>query len=376
MKEPLNTIREKKDYLYKNLILVALLSVGMSLLANYYTNSYPFSDIPLWTGLACVLLSVLLYLISFYKNKSFKIKTDFVFVTDYDGKLIPIERYKAETSLISDLASVFSENKAYEHIWNKSFKIEPPKKIVEGGDEFISISQVDEKDIEKLMKRDRKGFELMTEAIEYTFLDWLSYNQELYFSSFEDDKNLVVLRRENIPEFLLRNRIIEVLSRPIEQREKFIDHLDDVTRLEDVHFLRGDDDAVYEIFELKLPKHSTLTKKDGWLHIKNRHYKLSFKGEFKGYNYQLPSGFKELYIGEKDIIVYDTILEFNIELNPWFFIMFNDWKYLNWIDIAYSKFLSHFSFGQFVKDIGYKEVATLFVINSKIAKRQQKAKAE
>ena len=191
-----------------------------------------------------------------------------MFVTDYDGKLIPIERYKAETSLISDLASVFSENKAYEHIWNKSFKIEPPKKIVEGGDGFISISQVEEKDIEKLMKRDRKGFELMTEAIEYTFLDWLSYNQELYFSSFEDDKNLVVLRRENIPEFLLRNRIIEVLSRPIEQREKFIDHLDDVTRLEDVHFLRGDDDAVYEKFELKLPKHSTLTKKDGWLHIK------------------------------------------------------------------------------------------------------------
>lgn len=60
MKEPLNTIREKKDYLYKNLILVALLSVGVSLLANYYTNSYPFCDIPLWTGLACVVLSVLL----------------------------------------------------------------------------------------------------------------------------------------------------------------------------------------------------------------------------------------------------------------------------------------------------------------------------
>ena len=377
MMEPVNSFREKKDYLYKNLLLVALLSVGVSLLANYFSNCYPNNNIPLWLGIACVVISVVLYLISFYKNKSFKIKTDFVFVTDNEGHMVPIVRYQALSDLINNLSSVFSENKAYEHIWNKSFRINRLEKTNnDGGEDFVRISKIDEEDVAKILKLDTKGFELMTEAIEYIFLDWLSRNQELYFSSYEKDDNLAVLRREDIPDFLLKNRVVEALSKPIEQREKFIEHMNDVTEVEDVHFLRGEDDAVYEKFELMLPKHSKLTKKDGWLRINNRHYSLSFKGEFKGYNYQLPSGFKDLYIGRKDVNVYDAILEFKVELNPWFFIMFNDWKYLNWIDSAYNNFLHYFSFNQFINEIGYKKIATLFVINSIAAKNHTRAKKE
>ncbi len=374
MMEPINTFREKKEYLYKNLVLVALLSVGVSLLANFFTNCFPNSHIPLWSGIACIVISVLLYLISFYKNKSFKIKTDFVFVTDNEGRMLPIARYQALNNLISDLSSVFSENKAYEHIWYKSFKIKPLKINESGCEDFVCISKVDEENAAKLLNRDVKGFKLMTEAIEYIFLDWLSRNQEIYFSSFEKGDKLAVLRREDIPDFLLKNRIIEVLSKPIEQREKFIEHLNDVTKVEDVHFLRGEDDAIYEKFELMLPRNSTLTKKDDWLKIKNRHYALSFKGVFKGYNYQLPSGFRDLYIGRKDINVYNTVLELKVELNPWFFIMFNDWKFLNWIDSAYSNFLHYFSFDHFIKEIGYKEIATLFVINSIAAGNRTRAK--
>lgn len=369
-KEPLHSIREKKDNLYKNLVLVALLSTGISLVANHFTNIFPFSNVPLWIGLACLIITIGLYLLSFYKNKSFAIKSDFVFVTDMRGRMLPIPRYHAETSLMSDLKSVFVENKAYETIWYKSFQREE-KKDKRGGDrDFVSISKVKfEKDkLEEILKRDCKGFSIMTEAIEYRFLDWLSNNQEEYFSSFEEEDKLSILRRKDIPSFLLDNRIIEVLSKPIEQREKFINHLDDIPENEDVHYLKGDDNAEYQKFELKLPKNSSLSRRDGWLQIKNRYYKLYFKGDFLGFNYQPPEGFEYLYIGDPNSIPYFVNLELKVELNPWFFIMFNDWKYLKWIDTVYGNFLNYFSFDHFIESIGYREMMTRFIVNDNIKK--------
>lgn len=119
--KPLHVIQEKKSDLFKNLFLVVLLSAGISLCANYYSNTYTSNKLLLYGGLICIGIVVVAYVISFYKSKSFVIKTNSLFIVDKDGYLQPIFRYELCEDMDRDLKSVFSENKSFENIWINAF---------------------------------------------------------------------------------------------------------------------------------------------------------------------------------------------------------------------------------------------------------------
>ena len=92
--KPLHVIQEKKSDLYKNLLLVVLLSAGVSLCANYFSNIFTSNKLLLCGGIVCICIVVVAYVASFYKSKSFVIKTDSLFVVKKDGFLLPINRYR------------------------------------------------------------------------------------------------------------------------------------------------------------------------------------------------------------------------------------------------------------------------------------------
>lgn len=347
--KPLHILKEKKQDLYKNLLLVVLLSTGVSLCVNYICSSFLSNTMILWCGIGCVLLVVIAYIVSFYKSKSFTIKADCLFVVDKNGELVNIDRYRLASDTGYILDSVFGENKAFKQLWTAAFT--QRRIVTEHGEVYINASVIENKKI----------IEFVGELIEYLFLQWLSVQQMDYFSTF-DEKEITALTRERVADYLLQNRILEMISKPYQERQKFyegtnISPTDDTDIQHLSIFYKG---TVYNRFDLKLPKHSTLKKANGALIIKNRNYTIKFKHGFKGTNANLPRRFKEMYLKQNDgnVSGFGFYPELEIKLNPLFFLVWKNWKYMKWIDILGENFHRDFSFKEFLNNIGYETALT------------------
>lgn len=371
--KPISNIKSHKSELHKNVYLVIILSIGISLIANAISQCFQqkwWNLVLLIFGVACVVFVFVTYLIDFYRHKSYKIKTDAIFVTDNKGNLISVPLYIFDDELKEVLESVFNENRAYHKLWMKSFdKSDTRKDGVKYSQKYVKISRVDDSNIDKYIK-DSGGFCLIRDAVEYMFIDWLSTSQNRYFQELKETSDVDVLMRQDIPSFLLDNKIIDAISKPFDEREKFISKTDDSNAGEDIHFLEGEDGVIFQKFELQLPKKSTLRRDGDKLIIRNRNYEISLYVDFKGFNAQLPSAFENLIIGETNIIPYNIKIELEVELNPFFFLFFSDWKYLKWIDIMCDRFLDYFSFDRYIYNIGYKHALTNVIMNRNLFKKR------
>jgi len=355
--KPLHLIHEKKLDLYKNIVLVTLLSVGISLCANYLSDRYKSNMLLLIGGLLCVLIVIIAYVVSFYKSKTYVIKTDCVFVTGKDGLLIPIDRYWLSEEMDRDLRSVFSENKVFKDLWMKAFD-----KRIDSESKAKYVPVFNNKEI--------VGF--VGELVEYVFIEWLSLKQSSYFNGF-DDGDLEILTRDKISKYLLQNRVLEMISKPYNEREQFAkDNNSKKTEKGKVCSIYSGG-IIYQQFDLQLPKKSSLFKESGKLIIKNRNYTLKFTHNFKGFNANLPHRFHKLYLKQdfRDICVYEFSPELEIRLNPFFFLFWKDWKYMKWIDVVSEKFTDSFSFEEFVNKIGYEIALTNSIMDD--SKNRQSA---
>lgn len=368
--KPLNIIEEQKKDLYKSFILVAFLSVGLALIANALSNCFKDYNLYIFLGgLLLVLIVIADSIYRFYKRKSFVLHTDSVLVLDKKGDIIHIPFFRFHNDLEEALTSVFTENKALRKIWDQSFckktntdKVEDTNKDEKSTSKqkpIIRIVKIDDSE----MKRNTKGYSLVIEATEYLFLDWLSKKLEAYFQDDEIKKSLLVLNRNNIPQILLNNRIIDIISKPCEEREQFVDVVDEDTK-EDVYYMNSENGVIFQKFELILPQESSMKKKENTLLIQNRNFNIALSIDFSGVNAVLPHMFGRAYLGKdfSDTNVYKIGVNLEVNLNPFFFLFWKDWKYLRWIDIISDEFKNYFSFDRFVEYIGYNQTLTNLVV--------------
>lgn len=337
--KPLITVKERKDQLYKNLVLVSLLSVGVSLLANSLSNKFNSNNLLLWIGLTLIGIVVIAYLISFYKNKEYVITEESLFITTKDGAFMPIERFNISREMGKVLVSVFNENSIYKEKWLNAFKEKHIKDIKE--------SIVYNKEIKKFVG----------ELVEYIFLHKLSLEQSSFFNGKEE--GVEVLTRERISDYLLQNRFLEMISKPYSDREAFAKHQDNNNEGTICAMFSGG--VIYDRFELKLPKGTSLHKnKNGVLVIKNNNYTIYFKHGFDGFATNLPVSFERYYLKKdfQDISVHLFKPEIKIKLNPIFFLFSRNWKKMNWIDVICEEFSDYFSFDRFIEKIGYEYALT------------------
>jgi hypothetical protein len=368
--KPLNIIEEQKKDLYKSFILVAILSVGLALIVNALSNCFKDYNLYIFLGgLLLVLIVVADIIYRFYKRKSFVLQTESILVLDKKGDVIHIPFFRFHNDMEEALNSVFTENKALRKIWDQSFCEESDKEKVENtnkdekevskGKPIIRIVKIDDSE----MNRNTKGFPLVNEATEFLFLDWLSKKLEAYFQDDEIKKSLLVLNRKNIPQILLENRIIDIISKPYEEREQFVDVVDENTK-EDVYFMNSKNGVFFQKFELILPRKSSMKMKENTLLIQNRNFDIALLTEFSGVNAVLPHLFEKAYLGKdfSNTNVYKISIKLEVNLNPFFFLFWKDWKYLRWIDIIADEFENYFSFDRFVENIGYNQTVTNLVV--------------
>lgn len=342
--KPLKVFEEKKNQLFKNLVLVSLLSIGISLLANFFSTKYAANVILFWTGLSLIVIVIIAYLVSFYKGKEYILKEKSLFVIDKECHFVPIKRFRFSEEMGKTLLSVFKENKTFEDKWRKALTTTTTTTI----EEFEKNSLFNNKDF--------IGF--VGELLEYMFLNRLSLLQADYFNT--NSKDFEVLTRDKISHYILQNRILEMISKPFEERSAFSDSHSTREDIGKTVYMVADG-VVYERFELKLPKGTTIKKdKNNTLVIKNRNYSLYFKHGFSGFATVTPTRFCEFYLNKdfRDVSEYNLEPELKIKLNPFFFLFSWNWKNMNWIDVICEEFSDYFSFDRFIEKIGYEYALT------------------
>lgn len=251
-----------------------------------------------------------------------------------------IPRYDLSERLHDYFSGLTSENKAIAKLWRDA-KIDPELNQEESS---FRISA-------------GPAHVLVQEALEYFVLDKLSLHLSEYFeSNREVDENAIVrIQRSDIPHILLENRFLEQFSRPMELREAFLDHGPDGSN-EKVVSATGSDGAVFERFELILPRHSTIMRAGHVaLHIATRRFTLTFAPEFHGFSTVFPHKFEELYLGKRFNVIHPYIVTVRVEtkFKWWALLTGKGWDYYEWLDSFLDELAASLSFDEFISSIGW-----------------------
>ncbi len=152
----------------------------------------------------------------------------FVVYNSEQNELVAVPRYEFSEDVMQYLKSAFTENPALKASWER----EP---------------------LSKFRSREGNGSaRLVIEAAEYFFLSRLATHLEDYFNQARFSKPQIrTYGRGDVPDILFSNRLLELFSRPMEEREAFMDESFEEGPREIVAAYGAD--GYYEKFELVLP---------------------------------------------------------------------------------------------------------------------------
>lgn len=244
------------------LVVSALtLALGVALLANYLT--YILGTTCTLFLLALLLIFISLFIITKIINPKVKliskINGGFYFTADnLKGK--EVIGYEFNKDMIQYLRAIATENKAYHNaLLKKNYKF------------------TDNYDPDIL-----NFHNLAASCAEFLFLDKLSLHLNSYFVDNDIDSSLIVrIPRNELSSDVLKNRILELITRSYEERAAFCDR--EIGENSKLCYALGKDGEVYNSVELELPKNTKITRsKNNDLIIENNIFEIIFKVKCNG----------------------------------------------------------------------------------------------
>ena len=387
-------VLQSRRNLCQLIVMAVLLALGINLVASWFAGH--FSDVTWVVWLVGLLLIIItgLYLVHFLTQESFishEFEAALVFNPEKKAH-VEIDEYDFSEKFNLTLNALFVENEAFKTAWeleqvfplqteksaSKETKDEP-----ENTDEqkekvsYFTIVRVDaEEEEEEAPKKS-----ILIETAEFCLLKFLSLHLSAYFGQTPYDKaQIVTIEREHIPDILLENRVLSLLTTPIEDRQIFVKSgINKHPPKGEVHSIYASNGAVYERFNLILPKGTEITRpQPGVIRLEHRHFILEMKCIFHGFCLNLPRYFEELYIGSdsKEIAPRKLDISVSAQLRRSSFALITGWTYYQWIDSFMEYMESHVSFEAFLERIDWQSVSTRIRVSRFLEHRRKQRKAQ
>lgn len=236
------------------------LSLGIALIANYITSIIGITKTLIIIGSALVFLSLYLItkLVSPNVKETLRLRGGFFFDPE-KLKTKEIIGYEFNTDIGTYLRAIAVENKAYASALKKqNINHDSKKHICYDPDtlDFLNIS---------------------ASCVEFIFLNQLSLHLNSYFTHEEvDKKNIEKIPRKNMSTEVLRNRVLELITRNHNEREAFLEE-NEFNDDSILCYAISDNGEIYNNIELELPKGSSLTRcDDNSLKIENKVFQIKF----------------------------------------------------------------------------------------------------
>lgn len=349
-------------------VVAILLAFGVNLISNYIISEIISPSISGLMG-AIICFIALLYLLNSLFSKRIKSQRyeAFLIYNEKKNKIIQVPRYIFSERISDYLNSAFVEEPALKALWEKY----PLKDL------FV------DNPTENMIKR-YQSVKLISEATEYFVLSELSMHLMEYFAAknFKEEKLKKYLRND-VPEVLLKNRFLELFSRPMENRPVF--HTDtfeeawgisvEIEKEGETIVMYTPEGPLYEKFELVLPKDSIVQRlEDNSIKIETKKLTITLKVRFEGFSTVLPRGFKKYYLGIKeleDVNVYEVNIDIKISVKLGALFTRIGWEYYYWIDSFLEQVDNVVSKDVFFKNIGWNTALTVLqCLNSEQAKHR------
>lgn len=281
------------------------------------------------------------------------------------GSLIDVRGYKYARELCRVIDAVKAENKAIHAEWTNDplFEKRKPKSIPDTSEGLVwyAIAKVT---IPAASDGQSAAIQFLEEVTAFIILEELSLHLSSHFTNKGDQGQLVELVRDDIPEFLLKNRILNLLSTPIEQREIFLNAFPDPEKRPEgeIYGLFGSNGAMFQRFDLTLPAKGKVTNigKNGF-GLETDRFALQVSLQYVGNFTPISASFARDYIGcsFRDIQSRSVVIRVSGRIKPFSLLNSTGWEYHDWLDSFRARLRRNFHFEQFLEDIHWKIIEPL-----------------
>lgn len=362
----------KREFL-RLVTLAIVLSFSVGVLASLVAASTVVPTIAIYVTAALLTAIVLLLLaVDIRKKLAFEDKLKgAIFIDSAKNELINVRGYELAKDLSRTMAAVKAESRAIYSEWEndplvqKKKRVEPPptsddsehKQKLRGEPSYISIFRVEVGD-DHLTKP--KASLLLDEALQFVLLEELSTHLSAYFTNSNNDQ-ISELSRNDIPAFLLKNRVLSLLTTPIEQRDVFLKAFPvQENRPDGVLFsLWGSDGSMYSRFDLNLPKGSKVSfLSRGALRIETKRLDLEISGRYTGSTAVVSRTFVDHYMGRS----WDEVELRNVEVvlkgrvKPLALLSDKGWEHYHWLDSFRTRLRKSVDLEAFLNEIHWSAV--------------------
>ena len=244
-------------------------------------------------------------------------------------------------------------------------------------DESDTEDGEDEEDSNEEHMESPRSHNLIIEATEYFVLTQLCLHLSEYFENPRYPKAMLTkLLRNNIPDVLLSNHFLELFSRPMNERERFLAYLDS-ENLENIYSSYGKGGAIFDKFELILPSHSKIKRKlDNSIEIETDRFIMTITIVFEGFNTFIPYEFHE-YVLQLDMSDPESFADFQVQvkIDVSFklaaFLSPGGWDYYYWVDSFFHALSERFEEEKYFQSIGWEQALTVLnFLESRIANKK------
>jgi len=359
-KGPLFEFLLGRTSLLELLIIAIFISFGINVLTSSMILFAWFKPLlGFYLGSLICLISLLYLTIRvFRQQEKCRVFNGFFVLDKQSNNFVNVPRYALAESLTKILNSLFVENIALRVIWDK----EPISS-------FFKVNQ----ETNTVTKREPKSAKILKESFEYFILDKLSTHLCDYFNDYKFRKEaLHEFKRNEIPDVLLSNRVLELFSKPMEDRPLFVNHIENNKILhENAVRCYGENGASYEKFDLVLPIGSKVKRiTDDQIEIKTNRFTMTISVGLSGANTIVAPDFERYYLfidkfGKAGI--FEIYAQVKIKFNLRSFFSITGWEYYQWVDSFLQTLDQDISQKVFLENINWNMALTFIHCGNKCA---------
>lgn len=266
------------------------------------------------------------------------------------------DRYEFMQDFHRVLSAIKAESKAIYASWEN----DPIVQKDEGINQGVGVERLD---INEKKSQSSSSYRLAEEMVLFIIIDYISTHLTDYFNQSEPSLRYKSLERGDLPDFLMKNRIVNLLSTPLDQRDIFMDKmLSARPPVGKVISAFGPGGAYFSAFELTLPEGAEVTALGhNGFRIKTKRVDLQVLVAVTPFWQNLPSSFAEFYLRTKNDVVNTRVVEIRIKgrLRHWSVFLPSGWASYGWLDSLRSEMRNAFGFQEFLISIGWSTVQTL-----------------
>lgn len=386
---------DSRRIIFQGAIVASLIALGINLTSSWVVSYFiDFPNLVLLVGCLFVVIGFLYFVQVLLSSRHQTMHVDGVIFFDQKDKcVIGVEEYEFSESLDKALRAAFLENEALKSAWEK--EMFPKDRKEEKNEETTDDHGSDDSDdveyfaivkMEAGEDEHQTESRILIEGVEFCFLEYLSMHLSAYFESGNhESEKITVLERHNIPHVMLSNRILSLLTSPIEDRAIFTKSGINRNPPKDgeIHAIFASNGAVYEKFHLHLPSDTEITRPElGVFVLNHSRFKMEINFKYKKFTKNLPRYFEDLYVSDsiEEIRAHSFEIYLTATLHPSSFLHLNGWEYYRWIDSFFEYFKAKVSFESFLDEINWKSIAARIragiLKDRRIARAKEEAEAK